>query len=244
MKEQYQQTRDAVLITGGAKRVGAEIALYLARRGFSIALHYNHSAKDAEGVRRMIEQAGGTCAVFKADLRKESETLKLIPGVLKTFPDLRAVINSASIFTRSSLKEPDLDDLEQNFAIHVKSPYILMSQFAKCVKDGVIINILDTNITKTKISHFNYLLSKKTLASLTGMAAVELAPNIRVNAIAPGLILPPSGKTRAHLDRLARGIPLKRKGSPANISQAVHYLLENDFVTGQTLFVDGGEHLT
>ena len=128
-------------------------------------------------------------------------------------------------------------------AVHVKAPYILTQEFARLCKAGSIINILDTHITENRTAHFDYLLSKKTLAAFTQQAAVSLAPKIRVNAIAPGLILPPVAEKADYLNRLAKKIPLKRKGNIENITHAVQFLAKNNYITGQVLFIDGGEHL-
>lgn len=141
------------------------------------------------------------------------------------------------------MKDGDLKDFDQEVAVNLRAPFILSSQFACHIREGAIINILDTNVSKNKTAHVSYLLTKKSLSELTRIAALELAPQIRVNAVAPGLILPPNSKGKDYLDRLAKNIPLKRKGEPADIAKAVHFLLENTYITGQTIFVDGGEHL-
>ena len=124
-----------------------------------------------------------------------------------------------------------------------KAPFILSSEFYRICKKGQIINFLDTNIVKNKTSHVAYLLTKKNLADLTKLAAIEFAPDIRVNGIAPGLILPPKKETTEYLDRMAKNIPLKRRGGESYITRSIKFLLENDFLTGQFLFNDGGEHL-
>lgn len=232
-----------VLITGSAKRVGAEIALYLAAQGFSIALHYHRSKKAAEILAKQIKEIRGDCTIFRADLANANEVQRLIPTVHQKCPNFRVLINSASIFEKATLAQSDIKNLDQNFAIHLKAPLILSRQFAKICKTGVIINILETHIVHNQTPYFDYLLSKKSLAALTKMAAVELAPDIRVNAIAPGLILAPPSRPRGHLERLAKKVPLKRKGNPTDIARAAHFLIENDYITGQTIFVDGGEHL-
>lgn len=232
------------LVTGGAKRIGAEIALHLAERGYSIALHYHQSKREALTIAHKIEQQSGQrCEIFKADLNREKEAGELIPNVLKKFPDLSLLINSASIFRKSTFKDLKLSDLDEHLNVNFKAPYILTAKFANRVKNGLVINLLDTHITQSRTNHFNYLLSKKLLASLTRMAALELAPQIRVNAIAPGLILPPANKGLDYLERLAQRIPLKRKGSPTDIVGAVNFLIDSGYMTGQTLFLDGGESL-
>lgn len=235
--------RNAALITGGAKRIGKEIALLLSALGYDIALHYNHSANEARQSAKQIQSNGVCCEIFKCDLKNEKSVSSLIPAVKKKFPDFNLLINSASIFEKSSLYNETNSIFDTHLAINLKAPYILSREFARICKKGQIINFLDTNISKNKTAYNAYLLSKKSLAEFTKLAAVEFAPNIRVNAIAPGLILPPKRKNTDYLERLARHIPLKRRGHPNQIALTVQFLIENDFVTGQTIFVDGGEHL-
>ncbi len=243
MPSKTLNSNGTVLITGGSKRIGRTIALHLAHFGYSIALHYNHSRKDAEALARIIKTLQVRCDIFEADLENAKDVAALIQQVRKKFPNLQALINNASIFEKSTLREGDIKDFDQEFAINLRAPFILCSQFASLIKEGTIINILDTNISKDKGGHFSYLLAKKSLADMTRLAALELAPEIRVNAVAPGLILPPESQGKDYLDRLAKNIPLKRKGEPTDIAKAVQFLLENTYITGQTIFVDGGEHL-
>ena len=243
MPSKTTNSNGTVLITGGSKRIGRTIALHLAHYGYSIALHYHHSQKDAEALARIIQTLQVRCDIFEADLENAKNVSSLIQQVRKKFPDLQSLINNASIFEKSTLRTGDIKDFDQEFAINLRAPFILCSQFASLIKEGSIINILDTNVTKDKTGHFSYLLAKKSLADLTRLAALELAPEIRVNAIAPGLILPPESQGKEYLDRLAKNIPLKRKGEPTDIAKAVQFLLENTYITGQTIFVDGGEHL-
>lgn len=236
------KSKGTVLITGAAKRVGSVIAAHLAKADYRIALHCNKSLKEAQSLARLIGK--DRCGVFMADLKVPQAAENLIPAVLKKFPDLKHLINNASIFEPSTLRDFNANDLDAECAINFRAPMILLSAFSRYIREGSIVNILDTNVRKNKGGHINYILSKKSLAQLTQLAAVELAPQIRVNAIAPGLILPPEGQKTEYLERLAKNIPLKRKGEPKDIAQAALFLLQNTFITGQTIFVDGGEHLT
>ena len=233
----------AALITGGAERLGKASALKLADMGYDIALHFNTSAKNAISTSEEIKKQGVGCEIFAGNLGSEAETSHLLSKAQASFPHLNTLINNASVFSPSQFKNEEIKDFSVNFDINLKAPYILMNQFAKTIKKGQIINFLDTNIAKNKITHFSYLLSKKTLLDLTKLAAVDLAPSIRVNAIAPGLILPPKGKDDAFLNERAKDIPLKHKGKITNITQTIEFLIHNDFLTGQVIFVDGGEHL-
>ena len=236
-------SRNAALVTGAAVRIGKGLALKLAELGFQVALHYNHSEKDVREVANLIKKEGGQCATFQCDLSDAEETKLLIGRVKERFSKLNLLINSASIFEKSSLTTDSLDSLKRHFAINFDAPYILTCSFAKECRTGQIINILDTNVVKNKTSYAAYLLSKKALLELTKLSAVQLGPDIRVNAIAPGLILPPTNQNNSYLLKRAQEIPLKRKGDIATITQCLQFLLENHYLTGQIIFNDGGEHL-
>ena len=233
----------AALITGGAKRIGRAIALYLAKKGFDIALHYNTSKKEAHKLAKEIKKTGQKCKLFQCDLSKINHVLKLMKKVKNQFPNLSLLINNASLFKENSLLNTDIKFFEKIFNVNFKAPFFLSREFARNFKVGQIINMLDTNIKRKKSRYFAYTLSKKGLFEFTQLAASDLAPSIRVNAIAPGAILAPRGKDKEYLKRKATTIPLKQTGVTNNILQAVDFLLENDFITGECLFIDGGENL-
>ncbi|MDP2654588.1 MAG: SDR family oxidoreductase [Candidatus Omnitrophota bacterium] len=235
--------KGTALVTGAARRIGKTLALALSRWGYRVALHCNRSHKDAGAVAREIKKEGGDCEIFAFDLADAGKVQALFKAVTRRFPDLNILINNASIFEKSSLRKPDLGNFDRHFAVNLRAPYILTSLFASSCKKGHIINILDAHIVRDRTAHAAYLLSKKGLNELTRMSAYALAPDIRVNGIAPGLILPPEGEGQNYLDRLAKDIPLKRKGDLANIVRSLQFLLENDDLTGQIIFSDGGEHL-
>ena len=232
------RTQGTALVTGGAKRIGRAICLKLAHMGYSIALHYHNSAKEAQKTRDSIREGGGTCELFSCDLTNDTEVSRFIKKVSKKFPDLNLLVNNASVFKKSNLRIVTAKDFDRDFAIHVKAPLMLSQDFAAQCHAGQIINMLDTCIVNDKTERFSYLLSKKALGGLTRMAAVELAPNIRVNGIAPGFILPPEGSNK-RVDQ----IPLKKKGDVDNVTDAIEFLIRNPYVTGQVIFIDGGEHL-
>ena len=233
----------AVLITGGSQRIGQAIALALAGRGFDIALHYNHSKKEALALAAQILRKGVRCELFACDLTKEFQVLLLLEKVYKKFPQLNLLINNASIFLPSEIGHRGLKLLDEHWSVNFKAPFILSGEFARLCRSGQIINILDTKVVKNKTAHAGYLVSKKALHELTKMAAVEWAPRIRVNAVAPGIILPPSGKGKDYLAKRAKQIPLQKQGDVRYITQSIEFLIDNEFVTGQVIFADGGEHL-
>lgn len=191
----------------------------------------------------LIRKKGVKCAIFICDLSDEKTTVSLISQVYKEFPDLNILVNNASIFYPSGLSTADLKSLDQNWAVNFRAPFILTCELARLARKGLVINLLDTNIVRNKTSHFGYLLSKKMLFEFTKMAAVELGPYIRVNGICPGLILAPSGKEHKYLERRAEKLPLKKVGNISNITKSVQFLIENDFLTGEVIFNDGGEQL-
>lgn len=231
------------LITGGAQRIGRAIALSLAQQGYDIAITYNTSATAAEQLGTEIERTGRSFAMFHCNLLDDIHISTLINTVRDAVPDLAILINNASIFERSPLHDTDYDMFDRHMTINFRAPYFLSRDFAHHCDSGQIINIIDTKIQSNAFQYSAYTLSKKALADFTKMAALELAPAIRVNAICPGLILPPPGEGQAYLDNMAQHIPLKTTGSTGTICQAIHFLLNNKFITGQFIFIDGGQHL-
>lgn len=233
----------AVLVTGAAHRLGQAIALRLAEEGYAVALHYNLSLGEAEETIHLIRKRGGVCELFGADLERDSAVLCLIRNVSERFPGLCLLINNAAIFFEGGLTNSSVALLDKHYHVNLRAPYILMQEFSRMCSRGAVVNILDRDVNKNKVSHLSYLMSKKMLAELTGLAAVELAPNIRVNAVAPGAVLAPFGRSKSYLKRIAQRIPLKKTPDPQDIAEAVVYLAQSPSVTGQTIFVDGGEHL-
>lgn len=233
----------AVIITGGAKRVGAALALYFAKQGYDIALHYHHSQADAERVRAEIEANGRQCMLFPRDLSDMAGIPALLERIHKAMPHCTALINNASVFERAPFMETDEALFDRQMDINVKAPFFLTQAFARTFQTGCVINLLDTQITDTQGSHFAYLLSKKTFAEFTQMAARALGPAIRVNGVCPGFLLPSNGFDEAYGEKLAASLPLGAVASLEQVAMAAHSLCENPAVTGQLLFTDGGQHL-
>jgi pteridine reductase len=236
------------LITGGAKRIGKAIALDLARKGYDLVIHYNNSELEAKNLQKQIQKLGVECSLIKADLLDKKQVDNLVVQ-LKKIKNWNLLINNASIFSQSNFLESDAEEMERNFTIHLKIPAILSKALAlNCQKNklaGNIINLIDKNIARYETKYFDYLLSKKSLAEFTKMLALQLAPQVRVNGIAPGFILNsvdeknPSAETK----KLLAKIPLHKKAGEADITNGVKYLLESNFVTGHILFIDGGASL-
>lgn len=240
MKHTHKGT---ALITGGAKRIGKAIALRLADAGYNIALHYNHSQQEAERLAEEIRQRGKKCGVYPCDLQSISGIQPMIERIFADFSDCNVLINNASVFERYNFVETTEAVFDKHFAVNVKSPFFLIQYFAKHCKNGQVINVLDSYTSKHTSPYFAYLLSKKSLESLTAMAAVALGPNIRVNGIAPGLTELSHEVEPALVAKKQQTLPLRHVVTVAELADAVMQLLHSPYLTGQVLKVDGGEHL-
>jgi NAD(P)-dependent dehydrogenase (short-subunit alcohol dehydrogenase family) len=232
------------LVTGGAVRIGRELALALGEQGANVALHYGSSAAQAAETASSLRGMGREVDTFSADLSDASQASRLIERVAQRFEQIDILVNSAAIFLPGGLKETTEKNWDDHFNINLKSPFFLCRAFALHVgqeRPAAIVNIADWRGTRPGPQYLAYTLTKSGIITLTQSLAQGLAPNIRVNAIAPGAILPPPGGTSADLDRRAEQIPLRRSGNPGEVARALLYLLEAEFVTGQILFVDGGE---
>lgn len=235
------------LVTGGAVRLGKALALALAGEGVRLAIHYNSSAGPAEETVAEIEALGSDALAAQADLSEPGQAPTLVERAAAHFGGVDILINSAAIFEPADLAHTTEASWDRHFAINLKSPFFLSQAFAAQVgreRSGHIVSIADWRGMRPDTEYLAYSLTKAGILSMTRGLALALAPNIQVNAIAPGAILPPPGKDQAYLDRLAADIPVQRVGSPAEIAQALIYLLKSDFVTGETIFVTGGQHLT
>lgn len=238
------QTNKGVLVTGASDRIGRQIAMHFASLGYNVAVHFSSSAEKAELTRQDIESKHEVeCRLFKADFRNKQETQNLISKVNSTLK-ISCLVNNASIFYENRFLDKGTSALTDFIDINFMAPYILTKQFTEIAPDGsLIVNLLDTKISSNATSHFDYLLSKKFLSVFTRQVALELAPGIRVNGIAPGIILPPKDKDIQYIEELAEKIPMKKTGWPENILSSIDFFLNNDFVTGQILFPDGGDNL-
>ena len=232
------------LVTGASRRIGRAISIALAEEGVHIVAH-DHRSLESETIKVCDEVVGCGARSWRviADLEKPEEYATLVTRALGAAGSLDIVINNASIFLPNTLLDVEFGDLTRHMQVNAWAPFVLCREFARLAGRGKIINLLDTRIQGYDRAHVAYILSKHILAVLTRMCALEFAPAITVNGVAPGLILPPPGKDQGYLEQLAHGTPLKRHGSPEDITKAVVYLLTSDFVTGQIIFVDGGQHL-
>jgi len=231
------------LVTGGAKRLGKTCSLAIAAEGADIILHYNTSKPEAEKTALEIRKLGSACTLIQQDLTNPANTAVFADRILSETNSIDILINSASIFPSDTFNEITFESIMQNLQINAFSPFLLGNELAKKTKLTDIINFLDSRITGPDPNHSSYHLSKRMLYTMTKLMAESLAPDVRVNAIAPGPILPPDGKDVHYFEKLKHLNLLHKTGNPDDISQALLFLLKSSFITGQVLFIDGGMHL-
>ena len=226
------------IITGGAVRIGKALACHLADHGWNLALSYN--ASDPAEVLAHAQKAGVTCKTYPGDLADLAFAEGLIGKVTADFSDIQLLINSAANFIQENVEQTSTQTLTDTIALNLMSPYLLMREYKKQVGEGMIVNILDERITKNIPTFAAYSVSKVGLEHVTKLAAVEWGETVRVNAIAPGLILPPAGRGQEYLDKNKKNVPTKTHGNVSDLTRALDYLLASPFVNGEILFVDGG----
>jgi hypothetical protein len=231
------------LVTGGARRLGMAISGRLAAEGANIIIHYRKSGEEAEALAGHIRRSGVQAWSVRADLEDPSSIDRLVEKAWEMSGGFSILINNASMFEKGSVERVSHEDFERHMLSNAWAPFALSRAFARKAGAGQILNLLDARVLGYNFSHVAYHLSKRALEYLTRHLALELAPAFRVNAIGPGLILPPAGEDMIYLERLTETVPLKRHGAPEDIAEAAVFLLTNDYITGQVLNVDGGRHL-
>ena len=231
------------LVTGAADRLGRAIGLTLARAGANVVIHYHHSADAAAQTADEARAEGVQAWVLHADLADPASAGGLFAEAVEAAGPVDILVNSASVFPANRVLDLTFADIALSIQLHAAAPLQLSQALAAQGRVGSIVNLLDSRITDYDREHASYHLGKRMLLTLTRMLALELAPRISVNGIAPGLILPPVGEDESYLKKLAYTNPLNRHGGADDITDAVLYLLKSRFVTGQVLFVDGGRHL-
>ncbi len=232
------------LVTGAGKRIGREIALALGDAGVNVVIHYRYSLNEAESLRDELLSRGVNAWLAHADFGSIQQTRDLLQSASENAGKIDFLINNASSFIPSSIDEIDFAGLMLDIQVNAWSPFMLSRFFARQFGSGKIVNLIDTRVVGYDRTHIGYILSKKLLLALTELMALEYAPRITVNAVAPGLILPPPGRDQTYLEKLAASVPLEQHGNVNDVAGAVLFLLASDFVTGQVLFVDGGRHLS
>ena len=237
-----------ILITGAAKRVGAKMAEVLHSNGFNIVIHYNSSSESANNLSaRLNQQRSGSSIIIGGNLTDDSAVESLIPSVVKQTGRLDVLINNASTFYPTPIENITLEDWDNLFGTNLKAPLFLSKHAAKYLKEsaGLIINIVDIHARKPLKNHPIYGPAKSGLAMLTKSLARDLAPSVRVNGIAPGMILWPENEPSESIKKsILDQIPLKRSGSPEDIANCALFLINNaPYITGQIIPIDGGRSI-
>lgn len=236
----------AAVVTGGAVRVGGAITRELARRGASVFIHYNRSAAPAESLRAEIIEAGGVAVIGSVDLSDPESASDLIAAAAAVLGPPTILVNSASSFPADTVADVTVEGFRSAQDLSLAAPLMLIQAFAEQVPDdlgGAIVNVTDVKTMRPYSKHLSYMLAKGGIDTLTRAAALALAPTIRVNAVALGVVLPPADEDDDYARNLAANLPLQRVGGAQVVADAVAFLCENDFVTGEILRVDGGGHL-
>jgi pteridine reductase len=231
------------LVTGAAKRIGRTIATALAQSGVHVAVHYNQSAPDALALCEELQRFGVSAWPIRGDLMDAEQTARVFREAMAQAGPIDLLVNNASIFERDTLWEATEESIAKNIRIHAVAPLVLSRELAKQQRAAHVVNLLDTRVAVYDREHASYDLSKSMLLTMTRMLALELAPNVAVNAVAPGSILPPAGLGETYLAKLAHANLQNRIGTPEDIAEAVLFLLRSRFITGQVIYVDGGIHM-
>ena len=234
-----------IIITGGATRIGAAIAKSLANFDNKIVIHYNKSKNHAVKLKRELQDLGSEVYLLKADLNKTKQTQNLMKTAFKKMNGIDCLINNASIFENDNLKNFSEKSFSNHININLKAPAILIRELKKLIKnsDGCVINIIDQRVEKLTPFFFSYTLSKSSLATLTKISAMNLAPNIRVNGISPGPTLKNKRQSENHFKKQWKSLLLKKKVNMKNICEAVKFLIQSDNITGEIINIDSGQRL-
>ncbi len=234
----------AILITGAARRLGRSMALAVAKSGANVLIHFNNSSNDAESLAVEIQEIGRHAWLLQADISNEANLMSLCDNAFSITP-VSAIVNNASIFHPGSFLETSLTSWQDHLQINLTTPFHLSQAFARNVGNkskGTIINLLDWRALRPGSDHFAYAISKASLAAMTQSLALSLAPNIAVNAIALGAILPPENE---QVDpNILEKVPLKRWAELSELNSLLIYLLKRPLsLTGQVIHLDGGRQL-
>ena len=234
------------LVTGAARRIGRAIALDLARHGWAVAVHARRSVDEAREVVGAIEAAGGRAATVTGDLAREAETETLVPRATEALGPLSCLINNASTFELDLADTVTRASWDAHLETNLRAPFLLTQAFARQLpadQAGNVVNLLDQRVWNLTPYFVSYTVSKTGLWTLTRTLALALAPRIRVNAIGPGPALKSPRQTEADFARQCETTPLKRGTTPAEICDAVRFILGAPALTGQMIVLDGGQHL-
>lgn len=233
------------LVTGAGRRVGQAIALALGAKGMKIAVHYNGSGSGAEDTVAQLASKGATGRAFQADLASHDGPATLVAGVAESFGGIDVLINSAAIMERTPFGEVTPEQWDMIMAINIRAPFFVAQAAAPHLKKagGAMVNIADLAAYESWPAYIPHGISKAGVVHMTRSLARVMAPEVRVNGVAPGTVLLPENWGAAADERLRSTTPLARTGTPEDVSAAVIFLLESDYITGETIIVDGGRHV-
>jgi len=235
-----------ILITGAATRVGKAIAIHFAQKGWNIGLHYNKSSLKAKNLKKIIEKKNVKAVLIKADLKNTNEVEKIIPKVKKQLGTIDCLVNNAALFEKDDILNFTNKKWNEHLNINLLAPATLIKQFtiqASRKKVSNIINIIDQRVFKLTPIFMSYTLSKSALFTLTKTMAMRLAPNIKVNGIAPGPTIKSKRQSTLHFNKQAKSTLLKKAVGLKDICDTVDFLINNNSITGQVVAVDSGQNL-
>jgi pteridine reductase len=233
------------LVTGAGHRVGRAIAVALGGRGMRVAVHYNAAGDGAHETVRLIEEEGGEAAAVSADLSRADAPAELVANVIATFGAVDVLVNSAAVMIRTPFGEITADQWDGIMALNLRAPFFLAQAAAPHLRaaHGVVVNIADLAAFETWPAYLPHGISKAGVVQMTRSLARILAPEVRVAGVAPGTVLLPENWNEADAERLRQSTPLARTGSPADVTRTVLFILDSDYLTGETIIVDGGRHI-
>lgn len=234
----------AALVTGAGHRVGRAIAIALGGRGMRIGVHYNAAAEGAEETLRQVRAAGGDGFVIGGDLTEPDAPAELIRAVSSQFGGLDVLVNSAAVMLRTPFGEITAKQWDDVMALNHRAPFFLAQAAAPHLRKarGVIVNIADLAAFETWPGYLPHGISKSGVVYMTRALARILAPEVRVAAVAPGTVLLPENWDAASAEHLRQTTPLERNGSPSDVTATVLFIIDSEYLTGETIIVDGGRH--
>jgi len=234
----------AALVTGGAQRIGRAIVLALADAGYAVAIHTNRSRAAAEDLRAGLAGMGRRAAVVTADLADHDAVLRLVPAAVAAVGPLTLLVNNAAEFEPDEIGQLDRERFDRHFAVNLRAPLFLAQAFAaQAPAGGAIVNLLDQRVYRPTPRFLSYGLAKSGLHVATTTLAQALAPRLRVNAVAPGPTLPNPRQDAEAFARYSAAMPLGHGPAPEEVASAVLFLARSNNITGETIAVDGGQHI-